>query len=72
MTARERELWNALKDAREALCAAMRVVAREQSDRLQTAFITEVHAAGVQDGFGARIDHILLKFAPTRDDSRLH
>jgi hypothetical protein len=77
MTARERELWDALKDAREALCGAMRVIAEidtgsvverlipgSRSETYAQRFVDEMNAIGIQDGFGKRIDEVLLKYAP--------
>ncbi len=77
MTERELELWTALKEAREALCGAMRVIAEIDTGTLLDTivpgirrkqyadrFVDEMHAINLPDGFGVRIDTVLKKYQP--------
>lgn len=70
MTDAERELVTALREMREACCAAMRVIAEiDTATRLglpaetaQQRFVDECHLAGIEDGFGARVDALLQRY----------
>lgn len=67
MTPREQQLFDCLREMREACCAAMRVVADldmahsigMDAETRQQRFIDELHAVGVKDGFGVRADRLI-------------
>ena len=69
MTDIERELVDCCKELRDAVAAAMRVVADlDVAERLgwaadtrQQRFIDELHMVGVKDGFGKRADALIAK-----------
>jgi hypothetical protein len=68
------ELLAALKEMREACCAAMRVIAEiDIATKLgipaadyQQRFLDEAKLAGVSDGFGVRADALIRKLAEGR------
>jgi hypothetical protein len=61
-----------LLTCREAMCAAMRVIAEIDlgsqlgipAETRQQRFVDELHALGIQDGFGKRIDDVLRSALP--------
>jgi hypothetical protein len=64
-----RELFTALVECREATCAAMRVIADLDlgtqigwpAETRVERFVEEVHALGITDGFGQRIDDLIAR-----------
>lgn len=78
MTPLEEELATALREMREACCAAMRVIAEmdymkaigAESDTYQQRFVEECHLAGICDGFGKRTDALLAQLSPQTDRTR--
>lgn len=71
------DLLETAKELREALTAAMRVLAEidtgtlmglDRQERMQR-FVDEVHLAGLKDGFGVRCQNVIARIDPAWGDA---